>query len=263
MRIQACRAADVTTLLVFASMLLLAVLLSALAKRSVLSTAVLFLGAGVLFGPGVWNVVDISATDPMIKRFAELALFSILFTDGMEMTVSRLRETWRLPGRALVIGLPLTLLLIALLARFVAGTTWAEAFLVGAALSPTDPVFAAAIIGEESVPQRLRHLLNVESGLNDGLALPIVVFLLAINGSASASPLDAILEAGLGIVTGAGIAWGAVILNRTPMFGVSEAYAPIGALAYVVTHRIVKGHRLRHAAASSQAVAGPDAPKQE
>jgi hypothetical protein len=57
----------------------------------------------------------------------------------------------------------------------VAGLDWPEALLVGAILAPTDPVFAAALVGNDKVPPRLRHLLNVESGVNDGLALPFVV----------------------------------------------------------------------------------------
>jgi NhaP-type Na+/H+ or K+/H+ antiporter len=58
------------------------------------------------------------------------------------------------------------------LAHFVAGLDWPEALLIGAVLAPTDPVFAAALVGNDKVPARLRHLLNVESGINDGLALP-------------------------------------------------------------------------------------------
>lgn len=220
-----------TVVLVFALVLLLAVLLSALADRSVLSTAVVFLVAGFLLGPGVWGILPVDAGNQTIARFAELALFSILFTDGMHLTLDKLRDVWRLPGRALVFGLPLTMLIVALLARFVAGAAWSDALLIGAALSPTDPVFAAALIGSDSVPRRLRELLNVESGLNDGLALPLVIGLLAVNGSAGASFGGAAAEAALGIAVGVAVAWGAVRLSRTRVFGVSKEYAPIGAFA--------------------------------
>jgi NhaP-type Na+/H+ or K+/H+ antiporter len=220
-----------TVVLVFAVVLLLAVLLSALAQHSVLSTTVIFLTAGFLFGPGVWNVVAVSAGDDVVARFAELALFSVLFTDGMHLSSGTLRRTWRLPGRALLIGLPLTLALVALLARLVADVPWSDALLIGAALSPTDPVFAAALIGAERVPQRVRELLNVESGLNDGLALPIVIGMLHMNGSSDASLSRAVVEAGFGAGVGVAVAWGAVRLNRTRVFGVSERYAPIGAFA--------------------------------
>ncbi len=78
--------------------------------------------------------------------------------------------------------MPLTFLITAVLAVVVAGLDWPEALLIAAVLAPTDPVFAAAIVGREEVPGRLRHLLNVESGLNDGLALPVVLVLLAVVG---------------------------------------------------------------------------------
>ena len=104
----------------------------------------------------------------------------MLFTDGMRVGWADLRSAWRLPGRALGWGLPLTLLVTALLAHYVAGLDWPEALLIGAILAPTDPVFAAALVGNDKVPGRLRHLLNVESGVNDGLALPFVVVLLAV-----------------------------------------------------------------------------------
>src|SRR4051794_17593900 len=153
-------------LLVFALVLLLAVLVSALAKRTVLSTAVLFLAAGFLAGDGMLGVVEVTPASPVVATLAELALFAVLFTDGMRVGWADLRTAWRLPGRALGWGLPLTLLITALLAHYVARLDWPEALLIGAILAPTDPVFAAALVGNDKVPGRLRHLLNVESGVN-------------------------------------------------------------------------------------------------
>ncbi|WP_245997982.1 cation:proton antiporter domain-containing protein [Nocardia pseudobrasiliensis] len=75
--------------------------------------------------------------------------------------------------------MPLTMALLAVPAHWLAGLDWPAAFLLGAILSPTDPVFASAIVGRTDVPLRLRRLLNVESGLNDGLALPFVLIFLA------------------------------------------------------------------------------------
>ena len=172
-----------TAVFVFALTLLLAVLVSDLADRTILSTAVLFLLAGFTAGEGMLGIVRLTPEAPAVAVLAELALFSVLFTDGMRVGLKDLASAWRLPGRALLFGLPLTLLGTAMVARWVAGLTWAESFLVGAVLSPTDPVFAAAIVGRQEVPARLRQLLNVESGLNDGLALPIVLAMLAVVGS--------------------------------------------------------------------------------
>ena len=146
------------TAFVFALTLLLAVLVSELADRSVLSTAVIFLATGFVAGNGLLGIISLDENDGAIFLLAELALFSILFTDGMRVGLSDLRSAWRLPGRALVLGLPLTLVGTAMIVRWVVGLNWSEAFLLGAVLSPTDPVFAAAIVGRDEVPARLRRL---------------------------------------------------------------------------------------------------------
>ena len=218
-------------LLAFAGLLLLAVLVSSLANRTVLSTAALFLVGGFLLGEGTLGVLDVHPDDELVSGLAELALFSVLFTDGMRVGLSELRSAWRLPGRALVLGLPLTLLATALLAHWVAGLPWLEAFLVGAALSPTDPVFAAAIVGREEIPYRLRNLLNVESGLNDGLALPVVVVLLAATGAESVGNLELFTEVVSGIALGVVIPYAAIRLERTRFFSAATAYEPLNAFA--------------------------------
>ncbi|MHB1416567.1 MAG: cation:proton antiporter [Chloroflexota bacterium] len=217
--------------LVYAVTLQLAVLVSELARRSVLSTAVIFLVAGFLAGQGVFNFIPENPDDPIVSLIAELALFSVLYTDGMRAPVRDLVSAWRLPGRALLLGLPLALLGTALLARYIVGLSWAESILIGAALSPTDPVFAAAIVGREEIPSRLRFLLNVESGLNDGLALPIVLVMLAIVSGASLHPGTLIAELVLGIIIGIAIPWLVIALERTPVFAVAAGYQPLGGFA--------------------------------
>jgi len=217
--------------LVFASTLVVAVLVSQLAHRTVLSTAVLFLAAGFVVGPGVAHIVTVTPRQPVVHELAVLALFSVLFTDGMAAGASELRRAWRLPGRALLLGLPLTLGAIAVLARYLGGLGWIDAFLIGAVLSPTDPVFAAAIVGRTEVPARLRQLLNVESGLNDGLALPIVLVLLAVSAT---GPLDAMRLGGdlaLGTLLGVVVPWVFVRLEQSHFFSASAKYEPLGLFA--------------------------------
>jgi len=219
-------------LLVFSALLLLAVLVSAFIHRTILSTAALFLLGGFLLGEGVADVLVLKPEDDIINTLAELALFAVLFTDGMHAGWKEVRSAWRLPGRALAGGLPLTIVITAVLAHFIVGLDWIEALLLGAVLSPTDPVFAAALIGNEKVPPRLRRLLNVESGINDGVALPFVIVFLAIAEGSDDLHIDELaIELSLGIVIGIVVPLVALGLERTRWFAVSPKFEPLNALA--------------------------------
>ena len=221
-----------TTVLIFAITLLLATLVSERAERSVLSTAVLFLLAGFVVSDGVLNFVVLTPDNPVVVVLAELALFSVLFTDGMRVGIKDLTSAWKLPGRALFFGLPLTLLGTAALAHWIVELPWLESLLLGAVLSPTDPVFAAAIVGREEVPARLRRLLNVESGLNDGLALPLVIILLAMTGRQEFHLTEVGIEVAAGVVLGILIPWAALKLENVRFFASPhDTYAPLNAFA--------------------------------
>jgi len=159
-------------------------------------------------------------------------MFAVLFTDGMRVGWAELRSAWRLPGRALGWGLPLTLAITAVGAHYLVGLGWIESLLIGAILAPTDPVFAAALVGNEKVPPRLRRLLNVESGVNDGLALPFVMVFLAIAAGSQDLHLGELgLELGLGVVIGVAVPWAAIKLEQTRWFSASTPYEPLNALA--------------------------------
>ncbi|WP_406480542.1 cation:proton antiporter [Streptomyces platensis] len=191
---------------VFGVALLIAVLLSGLAARTVLSTSLLFLVSGALVSDGFLGLIHITPDSEIVSVTADLALFAVLFTDGMHVSFPKLRENWRSPARALGLGMPLAFLGTALVTHYLVGLDWTTSFLVGAVLAPTDPVFASAIVGRKEVPARLRQLLNVESGINDGLALPLVLILIAAAGP-TAGPADTslakiALELGLGLALG-------------------------------------------------------------
>lgn len=218
-------------LLSFAVLLLAGVLISERAHRTLISTAVLFLVGGFVLGQGAFGVISVQATDPLVGGLAELALFSVLFTDGMRVGLKDLRVAWRLPGRALLAGLPLTLFITAVLAHYVAGLPWAESFLLGAVLAPTDPVFAAAIVGRKEVPGRLRHVLNVESGINDGLALPIVLVVLAMTGGTDTGGWVLAGEIGLGILIGAVVPFVVIHLERLPFLATTRGLQPLVAVS--------------------------------
>ncbi len=223
-------------ILAFGVVLLISVSLSGLAARTVLSTALMFLVAGALLGPGGFGVDDIHADDQIVTVLADIALFTVLFTDGQRASLPALKQNWRLSGRALGLGMPLTMIGIALPAHFLLGLDWVTALLIGAILSPTDPVFASALVGRSDVPLRLRRLLNVESGLNDGLALPFVLIFLATARHESSQVIDVAVELVLGLVIGAVISAAVALLWRLPLFTAEPRLQPLGptAIAFVV-----------------------------
>ena len=224
--------------LIYGVALLIAVLVSGLAARTVLSTSLLFLLAGAVAGSGGFGWLPLTPHSPIVSTLADLALFTVLFTDGQRAGVPELRAAWRLTGRALLLGMPLTFLGISVLAHFVAGLDWVTAFLVGGVLSPTDPVFASAIVTRTDVPARLRQLLNIESGLNDGLALPVVVVLIAAASSSAGTSHTSIaavlVELVAGLALGVALPLVAYLLLKLPLLGSEPRLQPLGPFAVAV-----------------------------
>ncbi|WP_199430540.1 cation:proton antiporter [Qaidamihabitans albus] len=218
--------------LAFGIVLLISISLSGLAARTVLSTALLFLLAGALLGQGGAGLVDISLGT--VSRLADIALFTVLFTDGQRVSVQALREGWRLSGRALGLGMPLILVGVAVPAHFLAGLDWPTALLLGAILAPTDPVFASIIVGRDDIPLRLRRLLNVESGLNDGLALPFVLIFIATAAHESAHPGQVAFELALGLVFGIAVPLLVTFAWRLRVFTAEPRLQPLGPFAIAV-----------------------------
>jgi NhaP-type Na+/H+ or K+/H+ antiporter len=164
-----------TAAAVLGGLLVLGSLLSGLARRSMLSLAALFVLAGFLLGNGGAGVLQFKASSGFVTDLATVALIVILFRDGLEVDGELLQSHWQLPLRKLAIGMPITAIVVALLARALVGLSWTESFLLGALLSPTDPVLSSGVVTDARVPRVIRHSLNLESGLNDGLALPAVL----------------------------------------------------------------------------------------
>ncbi len=221
-------------ILSFGIVLLVAILISGIAHRTVLSTAVLFLAAGFLLGQGMAGVVVLRAGDAGVSQLAQIALFVVLFTDGQRLAVRDLAKAWRLPGRALLLGMPLTFIITALLGVWLLGLPWPEALLVAAVLAPTDPVFASAIVGRIEIPARVRGLLNVESGLNDGLALPVVLILIAAIGGPKVNYVVLALELIGGILLGVGVPLLVTLLLRIRVLAATPLYASLGPVAIAI-----------------------------
>jgi len=217
---------DVSLVLAFGGLLIVATLLSERARTTVLSTSVLFVVGGLLLGSGWLPWARIEPSGAVLAEIAKIALFTVLIVDGAELDVRAIANAWKLPGRALLLGLPLTIAAIALAAHLLLDTGWRVSVLLGAVLSPTDPVMIRTILAHGAVPLRLRRLLSIESGLNDGLALPPIVLLLAMLGDPAAHPLAALAEGGAGIAVGVIVALVA-LLDRTRWASLSTAYQPL------------------------------------
>jgi sodium/hydrogen antiporter len=161
--------------LIFGGLLVVGALASGLAHRSFLSLTAVFVVAGFVLGKGGFGVLDVDPRGAFVHDLATFALIVILFRDGLEVEGEMLQTAWRLPLRKLAVAMPLTAVIVAVAAKLVVGLDWTEAFLVGSLLSPTDPVLSSSVVTNPRVPRVVRHSLNLESGLNDGLALPAVL----------------------------------------------------------------------------------------
>jgi NhaP-type Na+/H+ or K+/H+ antiporter len=167
-------------------LLMAGALIAGVAKRSFLSLTALFVVAGFALGRGGLDVLEFDARSTFVEVLATVALIVILFRDGLEVEYEMLQKEWRPPLRKLVLAMPITCVLVACLTKLVTDLDWTQSFLVGALLSPTDPVLSSSVVTNPRVPREVRHSLNLESGLNDGLALPgVLAFAYALDPSRS------------------------------------------------------------------------------
>jgi len=151
-------------------------ILSRRLEDSIVTLPMFFAAFGWLIGRSGAELVPMSAEHDIIHTIAEITLVLVLFSDASRIRVFNLVENHTIPVRMLLVGMPLTILLGTLLAHWVSpDKSWALALLVAAILTPTDAALGQTVVTSQSVPLHLRQGINVESGLNDGLALPVVI----------------------------------------------------------------------------------------
>jgi NhaP-type Na+/H+ or K+/H+ antiporter len=182
-------------------------LVAARLERWSITAPMVFVAAGALMGPDGTGVFEVASNPEAVKLTAELTLAILLFADASTLRWREVRLDPSLPSRLLLIGFPLTVFAGTLAAGWLAPElTWAAAALVGSILAPTDAALGLGIFSDRSVPARIRRALNIESGLNDGLATPLVAVFLAIVvsevGSGGVSwAADALTDLGVAILT--------------------------------------------------------------
>jgi sodium/hydrogen antiporter len=146
-----------------------------------LTAPMFFTAAGLAFGVEALGLVDPSATGENVKVLAEATLTVVLFSDASRIDLAALRRTLGIPIRLLGIGLPLTIAAGFLAALVLLGDlAWPEALVLAIILAPTDAALGQAVVTSPRLPVRIRQSLNVESGLNDGICVPLFVVALAV-----------------------------------------------------------------------------------
>jgi len=157
---------------------------AALSRRldgTIVTAPMVFVTAGLVTGGEALGWLDLSIGSGEVRALAEATLTLVLFADASRIDIAALRRQVALPARLLGIGLPLTIVAGAVAAAAVLGQlTWAEALVLAIVLAPTDAALGQAVVTDPGLPMRVRQGLNVESGLNDGICVPLLFIALAI-----------------------------------------------------------------------------------
>jgi NhaP-type Na+/H+ or K+/H+ antiporter len=182
-------------------------------ERAAASGPIVFVITGLLMGPLVLGWFDGSVSNTGLRVLADLTLALILFMDAANANLAILKRQFRIPSRMLLFGLPGVIFLGTLTAALLFDTlSLFEAAILGTMLAATDAALGKAVVTNKAVPTQIREGLNIESGLNDGLCVPILfVFITLALGSSTegGSTLLALKlvagELGIGLVVGLGL----------------------------------------------------------
>jgi NhaP-type Na+/H+ or K+/H+ antiporter len=182
-------------------------------ERTPINGAVLFTAFGLFLGPLGLGLLTLDIGAEQLSFLAELTLALVLFTDAANANMGVLKKSFHIPQRLLLIGLPLTILMgFGVGVLVFGGLTLLEIAILATMLAPTDAALGKAVVTNESVPADIRESLNVESGLNDGICVPILFVFLALAASSGIdgnTPMLALKlvaqEIGIGIGVGVSI----------------------------------------------------------
>jgi NhaP-type Na+/H+ or K+/H+ antiporter len=191
-------------------------------ERSWISGPIVFTAVGFILGPDGLGVLRLNISGEGLRLLAELTLAMVLFTDAANADFGVVRRNVGLPQRLLLIGLPLTIVLGFLLAAIVfPRLEILEIALLAAMLAPTDAALGNPVVTNRIVPAAMREALNLESGLNDGICVPIVVLLLGLavgtqieGGTMMHVAWVVVEEIGIGLIVGLALTWLTTLMLR-------------------------------------------------
>jgi NhaP-type Na+/H+ or K+/H+ antiporter len=181
-------------------------------ERSVISGPMIFVVVGYMIGPFGLGMVEGDATSSDLRTLADLTLALILFIDASNADMSVLKRALQIPSRMLLIGLPGVILLgFGFAVLMFDALSLYEAAILATMLAATDAALGKAVITNPAVPARIREGLNIESGLNDGICVPILLFFIALavsgkDGHSSSALALLVQELGIGMAVGLGLA---------------------------------------------------------
>ena len=213
-------------------------------ERTPISGPIVFLLFGLVLGPVGIGLLDLDVGVEGLKTLAELTLALVLFTDAANADLRVLKENVRIPRRLLLIGLPLTILFgfgVGML--MFDGLGLFEIAILATMLAPTDAALGKAVVTNESVPANIREGLNVESGLNDGICVPILFVFLALAAGTNADESTGMLalklvaeEIGIGLAVGLGLTiLGAQLMRLCARHGwITETWRQLPVVALAV-----------------------------
>ena len=189
---------------------------------SPITAPMVFTTIGLVFGTGALDWFNLDLEGESVAILVEATLVLVLFTDAVRIDLRALRREFSIPARLLGISLPLTIVAgTALAVVLFPDLSLAEAALLAAVLAPTDAALGQAVVSDKRLPVRVRQSLNVESGLNDGIVVPIVTVLIAIAAAEAGATSNAgwgvfvARQIGFGMLSGVAIgAGGAWLLHR-------------------------------------------------
>jgi NhaP-type Na+/H+ or K+/H+ antiporter len=172
---------DSSTLVVVTAIFLTFATVSRRVRGTSITAPIVFVGAGFLFGPQGFGWIHFTLDQEAVSVLAEATLVVVLFSDASRIDLRALRHEYSLPARLLGIGLPLTIVAGCVVGMLLfSEVSWAEAAVLAIVLAATDAALGQAVVTDESLPSRIRQGLNVESGLNDGLCVPLLTIALAV-----------------------------------------------------------------------------------